>query len=313
MPLMTTKQTTRKDKVGIYTKRLGFCCLGIGAVCCHQVQAQDATNSLAISALYIDNIGLANLKEDQISDAVIEIEGHRTYRKPLGLSEAFFYGANINIRDYYDYPCDRIRFGAQLGYEKKLGLGFDKPRLSIAWSGSRNIYRVDSLNGYSTEVSARLSKPVNERVDVAIALAKNWENPDNSPNTFGLPESAQGIASDALNQRTLNLTASAEYYVNQYWSIPVTLSYLDGDLASIARGRQSNLVYADAVANDEGLGPDWFVYRSAGHAWSANFAASRVLKDGSLLNVEFEYNEANVRGNMKYDRHRIAISWLKNW
>jgi len=273
----------------------------------------ETTNGLNISTSYIDNIGLANLEDDRISDTMVELEASRTYRHITGTSQALFYGIDFSARDYQDYPCDRVTFGLQFGYEKKFGLGFDKPRLSVSWSGSRNIYAIDSLNGYSSELAVRLSKPINERLDTSILISKNWEIPDNSPDTFGLPESASNIPSDALNQETFNLSVSAEYYASQHWSFPVSLNYLNGDLASIARLRQSNLAYADAVSNDEGLGPDWFVYRSKGNAWSANIAASRLLKNGSLLNFEFGYTEASVRGNIKYDQQSITVSWVKNW
>lgn len=296
-------------------QRNSYQCLYAISLCCiaSESYSREATNNMEISASYIDNIGLASNESDIMSDTMIELQANRTYRETVGISQILSYGIDFSARDYQDYPCDRITFGLQASYEKKLGLGFDKPRLSVSWNGSRNIYAVDSINGYSSELSLRLSKPINERLDTAVSISKNWEIPDNSPNTIGLPASENSIASDALNQESITLQVSAEYFATEHWSFPVSLSYLDGDLASIGRLRQKYLTYADAIANDEGLGPDWFLYRSSGKAWSANLAASRLLADGSLLNLEFGYTDASTRGNIKYDRHSFSVSWIKNW
>lgn len=286
-------------------------------VCCLQVsqfsQATEVFNQLSVATLYNDNVGLSSRGIDKTSSSLLEIGATRTYRKTLGMSDSLTYGLNIIARTYSDYPCDQAGVGLQFGYQKKLGLGFGKPIFSASWKGSRQVYEVSSRNRVDSELSISLSKPFGETLDTSLTVRKNWEIPDRSPDTFGLRRSEQGSRSDALNTESLSIEFSAEYYATTRWSFPVTITFTDGDIVTGGRYTPATSNGVKAIANDRGMGRNWFVYRYSGQAWSTRLTASRLLTNGSTLNVGISHVDARSDSDIRYDRNSLSFSWVKNW
>lgn len=192
-------------------------------------------------------------------------------------------------------------------------MGFDKPRLSISWNGNRHEHKERNRDGYASNISARISKPIGEQLDISIGLSHNREISDVDGTGIGAPDSAIHLPTDTFNLKMDRADLSAEYYLNANWSLPFSVAYLRGDFASTSRIHQSNFKHAYAISNDFALGDNWFFYRTEGHAINLSLSASRLLGDGSLLDFRASYTDAELTGGMNYDRTTAGISWRKRW
>jgi len=275
--------------------------------------ATQVANSFNVSVSQTDNVGSTWIEQDQINDLFVAAELKRSFRKTLGISQKLNYAIAIGGKHYQDFPRSRFNLSAQLGYEKKLGLGFDKPTVGFNWSGTQQFYESSRQNTFNSRFALSYTRPINEVLDFAVELASEWQIP-NGQNSVQDPElQIFGLPSNSLDRRWTELKFSSEVFLNSVWSLPLSVSYLDGDLENVSRLRASILNLADAAFRDESLDATQFIYRYDGQAWSTSVAASRLLQNGSTLNFGVNYTLAENPENTSYNQASVSLTWATAW
>lgn len=259
--------------------------------------ANQVSHSFSASAGYNNNVGLAPDTGTSVGEELIEIKASRRHSKQLDMSSTRFYAAALNVRRYAGFPLGKATLAFELGYSKKLGLGFDKPRVSLAWKVGREFYQRSNLDCYFSEASVSTSRPFGQNVDTSAGLSIRTEILDQD--SFS-PANESLVAPQAFDDiTTLNLRFDLDYLANSYWSFPASIQLLDGDVASISpiAGLQRTLLRN--------------VVKAKGAL--ATVAANRLLNDGSSVNFELGLMNAKSRQNVRYDRQHAIITWQKNW
>ncbi len=275
--------------------------------------ASESTNSISARIGYIDNVGFAASAADRISDSVIELSASKTFHNTIGTSHTISYGADLTLEKFGDFPYDRASAGLSFNYQRKLGIGFDKPRISFNWTGAKHHYQQSSLDSLTSTLGISLSKPLSSQLDSSISLERHWEIPDNTIPSVVAPAAAIQLPSSTSNIEFTSLQLSAEYYASERWSIPFSLQYIDGDLTTISTRPLTSLENFSALSREPELGARWNRFRFSGDVTVGAIAASRLLNDGSTVNFEFEHADGESDGGIGYDRHLFSVIWLKSW
>ncbi len=287
--------------------------MAIGLMSSFNSHAVEVSDHLTITLAHLDNVGPSWFEEDEISSSFIDVDYAKKFSKEVNLKQIVSVGLLFGGRYYDNYPCDHVSFGIDTRGSHRFGLGFNKTTMSLGWSIRHKNYESSIQNVTNSRVSGSLSRNINDRVSINAELAKEWQVPDNSSEVALRNGQVVERPADALDQDWIELTLGAEVIIDQLWSMPLTLSFIDGDLENISRFRQRGIDNATAVANDPSLGANWFVYRYDGKATLAEIAADRLLDDGSTIKFSVSYTDAEANRVIDYNRTAFAISWQKNW
>jgi hypothetical protein len=239
------------------------------------------------------------------------------------MSSSVFYGAQLSARHYTDFPLGKTTLGLNVGYEKKMGLGFDKPRMSFSWKLDREFYQRSNLDTYLSNLSVAIAKPLGQQIDSSIGLSLRTEFLDQKSielSSLSLP-TAERRYTDSLT--TVDLQFGMEYFANSKWSFPVSLQLTDGEVASISSGVYSNVMsdwLNDAVVSNTS-NSDTQIHRNNdlvrnsvdARGGLVKLAANRLLKGGSTINLEVGLLKAESKQDIKYDRQQVSITWSKKW
>lgn len=299
-------------------------CYVLPLIFCSQIsQAADISHKISLAAAYNDNVGLAPERRENVNEALVEFKASRRYSKRLSMSSSVFYGAQLSARHYTDIPLGKTTLGLNIAYEKKLGLGFDKPRMSFSWKLDREFYQRSNLDTYLSNLSVAIAKPLGQQIDSNIRLSLRTEFLDQKSielSSLNLP-TAERRYTDSLT--TIDLQLSMEYFANSKWSFPVSLQLTDGEVASISSGAYPNVmpdwlnnaVVSNTNNSDTQIHRNNDLVRNSVDARGGlvKLAANRLLKDGSTLNLEVGLLKAESKQDIKYDRQQVSITWSKKW
>ncbi len=280
-------------------------------LCTSISHANEASSALSIELGYNDNAGLAPDNGDVVSSSLIELLASRRYQKQLDISSSFSYAAHIGIRRYTDIAYHRTSLGVSVGYQKKWGLGFDKPRVSISLDGKREIYDRSNLDAFVSNLSVVLSKPWSPQIDTSARFNVRRDLLDET-SSEALTQTQIPTEPILLDNLTsFSLSVSAEYFFSERWSFPATIEFLDGEIGSVSSAAFSE---GTSMIDPDAITPRNLVRTIVdGQALNAKIAASLLLENDSRLNFELSYVKAESRQDIRYDRQQISVTWAKDW
>jgi len=274
-------------------------------------QASDASSALSFQLGYNDNAGLAPDNGDVVSSSLLELLASRRYQTQLDTSSSLSYAAHFGIRRYTDIAYHRASLGMSVGYQKKWGLGFDKPRISISLDGKREIYDRSNLDAYVSNLSVVLSKPWTPQIDTSVRFNARREILDETSSEVVTQTQIPAEPILLSNLTSFSISVSAEYFASERWSFPATVEFLDGEIGSVSSAAFSE---GTGVIERNAINPRNLVRAIVdGQALSAKIAASLLLENNSRLNLELGYVKAESRQDIGYDRQQISVTWAKDW
>jgi hypothetical protein len=274
-----------------------------------QLNAQDSAISVAL--LHDSNVGFTPSSDSIVSANVISISFEKTLTKRLGPFSHLSLTGNLDVNEYNNYARDHINVGLQATYTRKLGLGFQTPRLTIGISGESKNYEINVDDIFVSSLTVGLSKPINQRIDLALNLRAERHRAKDDQIT---PERLQSqLSGNVFDRDFFSAELSSITYLDSNWSMPISISYVDGDLVSISKPNSSILARASAANNYSDIRPGAIAYRSDGHAYSVAIGLDRPLTEHSALSFLVTRQSGKAGNESKYSRHLLSLEYTFNW
>jgi hypothetical protein len=274
-----------------------------------QSNAQDA--AISVRLLHDSNVGFTPNSDKIVSANVIRISGEKTLTKRLSPFSHLSLTGSLEVNEYNNYARDNIDAGLRAIYTRKLGLGFQTPRLTIGVSGESRNYEVNVDDVFVSSLTIGLSKPINRRIDLAFNLTAEKHRANDDQIT---PEQLQSpLRGNALDRDFIIAELSSITYLDSNWSMPMSASFIDGDLVSISKPNSSILSRASAANDYSDVRSDAIVYRSDGHAYSVAIGLDRLLTEHSALSFLVTRQSGKAGNESKYSRHLLSLEYTVNW
>ncbi len=125
--------------------------------------------SAEISAFTNTNIGLA--RTDHMNDCGVQLKigGQSYFEQSTG--SGIFLSSDIAVTRYDVYgKLDRTELSAQVGYVKKLGIGFNQPRITTLLGLQYRDSKSDIRAGWSISPSIQYAKNISNRTSMSASL-----------------------------------------------------------------------------------------------------------------------------------------------
>lgn len=274
-----------------------------------QLNAQDA--AISIRLLHDDNVGFAPVSEQATSKGVIRVSGEKTFSKRLGPYSDLNLTGMIDINEYRDYAEDHVDVALLAAYTRKLGLGFKAPRLTVGLLGESRNYEIDLRDIFVTRIAVGISKPVHERVDLAFNVSAETHNA--RVDQVGSTPTRSQLDRNAFDRDFLVAELSATSYLNSNWTLPISVSLIDGDLVSISRPDPAVLARAAAANDYSEVLPGTIAYLSEGRANSISIGLNRSLTDHSALSFLYTAQSGKTGTDTKYSRDLLSLEYTVRW
>ena len=274
-------------------------------------QVSDASGSASIS--YIDNVGFAAKDREEISDLAVTVSLEDQFTKQIGMLDKLTLSGGLEIKAYDDYIYNRATLSAGVSYQKKLGIGFHQPRLTLDWTASRHVYEYSEDNGVTSNLSLSWSKPISERIDAKVQISNRWEIPDQATSNDIAPIAIRNRNSNTLDTETRSIKVSAEYFVNESWSLPFALEYISGDLISVSNANPGLAKDSGAISWVPRIASNWYRYRFEGDATTGSFNVSKSLDSETILNFGYQIVKGSSKDGIDYDQSTLSLTMTKSW
>ncbi len=271
--------------------------------------AQDA--SVSVGLIDDSNVGFTPNSSEVVSASLLRVAGEKAFSKRLSPFSQIRVSGSLELSDYNNYPLDHINIGLRAAYNRKLGLGFKAPRMSIALAGESRNYDVNLRDVFVSTVSLGLSKPISERIDLALTLSAERHRANEDQPT---PEELRStLVGNAYDLDFVVAQISSITHLDSNWSMPISLSLIDGDLISISSPNRAILARASAVNDYSEIRPDTVAYRSDGRANMVSVGLNRSLTEHTALNFLYSYQSGRAGVESKYSRDLFSLEYTINW
>ena len=280
-----------------------FCLLSLPAT------AQDS--AISVRLLHDDNVGFTPASNELVADNVIRVSGEKTWTKRLSPFSHLSVTGRLDINQYSRYATDHLDIGLHAAYSKKLGLGFQAPRFTIGLLGESRNYEVNLNDVFVSNVSIGISKPINERIDLAFTLTAEMHRAKDDQN------SQQQLKSrwrrNAFDRDFVTAELSSLSYLDANWSMPIRVSLIDGDLVSIAKPNPVILAHSLAANDYSAITPGAVAYRSDGRAQAVAIGLNRSLTERSALGFLYTHQSGKAGDQTQYSRDLLSLEYTLNW
>jgi hypothetical protein len=280
-----------------------FCLLSV------QSNAQDAT--ISVRLMHDNNVGFTPNFDKSVSDNVIRVGGEKTLAKRLSPFSQVSLTGNLDVNEYSNYACDHIDLSLKASYTKKLGLGFQAPRFTIELLGESRNYAVNLRDIFVSNVSIGLSKPINQRIDLAFKLTAEAHRAKDDQIT---PKKLKPqFNHNAFDRNFVMAELSSLTYLDSNWSMPISVSLVDGDLVSISKPNPAILARSLAANDYSEIKPGSIAYRSDGRAYSVAMGLNRSLTERSALSFLYTVQSGKAGDESKYSRDLLSVEYTVDW
>lgn len=274
-----------------------------------QSNAQDSAISLVL--LHDSNVGFTPNSDRIVSANSIRVSGEKTLTKRLSPFSHLSLTGSLDINKFNNYARDHIDLGLYATYTRKLGLGFQTPRLTIGISGESRNYQVNVDDAFVSSLTIGLSKPINQRIDFALNLRAERHHAKDDQIT---PEQLQSpLRGNVFDRDFISAELSSITYLDSNWSMPMSISFIDGDLVSISKPNLPILARASAANDYSDIRSDAIAYRSDGHAYSVAIGLNRLLTEHTALSFLVTRQSGKAGNESKYSRHLLSLEYSVNW
>jgi|GEM_PF-2026852 hypothetical protein len=277
-----------------------------------QSLAQFQSNSIEFSAFNNTNIGLA--RTDHMNDYGVQVRlgGQSYFEQTTG--SGIFVSSDIALTRYDIYSnLDRIEVSGQIGYAKKLGIGFDQPRLSASInlqyrdseSAIRSGWSVSPILGYSKNISDRTSVnasityyqfEADNRIDVAVGTA-GWLDSEDNPTS--------------IQNSQIHAGGEWAWTPNTYLALGAT--YISGEFSSMALPTSGLSAYASAVSQDDVCGNAYYNYRYSGQGEVVSAVITHIFSTDSELSLSFQRTLVDADSGKGYGQNISNLSYSRRF
>lgn len=271
-----------------------------------------AQNSvLSLRWMHDDNVNFTPSSDQVVSDQALQISAQTRFQKRLSPFSDVSLTGRVEYHDCKDIACDHVDLNVAAAYSKKLGLGLQAPRLTFGLSAESQNYEVDLRDVFVNRLSAGISKPVHDRVDLAFKVSVHAHRVKHEQPRSANP--AVAFQRNAFDRDFVRAELSSLVYLDSDWSMPIRLALVDGDVVSISR--PDPLVLAQAAAADDysAIQRGTVAYRSEGQARSLAIGINRSLTANSSVSFEYTTQSAETGTNTKYSRHLTSLEYSFRW
>lgn len=280
-------------------------------LCLLSFQLNAQNSEISVRLLHDNNVGFTPNFDKSVSDSVLRVGGERTWTKRLSPFSQVSVTGLLDINEYRNYACDHIDIGLQAAYIRKLGLGLQAPRLIFGLLGESRNYDVNLRDVFVSNVSIGLSKPISERIDLAFNLSAETHRVKEDQTT---PKALKSqLSQNAFDRDFMIAELSSLTYLDSNWSMPISISVIDGDLVSISRPNRTILAGSLAANDYSEIMPGAIAYRSEGRANSIAIGLNRSLTDRSALRFLYTHQSGEASDETKYSRDLLSFEYNVNW
>lgn len=274
--------------------------------------SQHRPHSLEISTFNNTNIGLA--RTDHMNDYGVQarLSAQGYYERAPG--SGFFYASDLAFTKYDVYSkLDRTEISTQVGYVSKLGIGFDKPRISASLGMQYRNSASEIRSGWSLAPRLQYSRNISDRLAVNASLMYyRFEAENRIAIESGDPGWVSGSEKPTSIQNTqLHLGGEWAMTPNTYLGLDVT--YIDGEFSSMALPTSGLSAYASAVSQDDVCGNTYYNYRYQGQGSAAAFSLTHVFSDSLEAGFKFQRTLVDADMGKGYGQNIANLSLSKSF
>lgn len=274
--------------------------------------AQHKPHSLEISTFNNTNIGLA--RTDHMNDYGVQarLSAQGYYEREPG--SGFFYASDLALTKYDVYSnLDRTELSTQIGYVRKLGLGFDKPRISASLGMQYRNSASEIRSGWSIAPKLQYSRNISDRIAINANVSYyRFEAEDRIPIESDEPGWVSGSENPTSIQNTqLRLGGEWAMTPNSYLALDTT--YIKGEFSSMALPSSGLSAYASAVSQDDVCGSTYYNYRYQGQGSVLALSFTHVFSDNLEAGFRFQRTLVDADEGNGYGQNITNFSLSKRF
>ena len=293
---------------GANLRALTLLCLVVSSPAWAQFQSQ----SVNISAFNNTNIGLARTNHMNDYGISAQLSGQSYFEQSTG--SGIFFSSSLSATAYEVYTnLNRIEASAQFGYTKKLGIGFNQPRiaasLALSYRGSESQIR----SGWSYSPTLSYSKNLSDRTSIDVSLQyyvfEASDRIDVTPGTAGWLDSRGNPASIKNSQFHL----ASEWALTPNTYLGLDASYLKGDFSSMALPTSGLSNFATSVSQDDVCGTDYYLYRYEGQGGLVGAELIHEFSSDKEIILRLQRSLVEADQGVNYGQSIINLSFSKRF
>ena len=275
--------------------------------------AQFQSYTASLSASHNSNVGFTRSKDLDEYLITANISGQSYFEGAPG--SGVFINSSLSATAYKEYPdLNRVDASIQLGYTKKLGIGFNQPRISASLNLAYRHSESQIRGGWSIAPQLAYSKNISNRLTISTNLqhfiftaSDRIAVPD--PNS---PNSVDGDSKPASIQNTqLNIASEWAWTPRTYLGLDI--SYLSGQFHSTALPNPEIASFSNAVSVDDGFGPGYYLYRYNGKGSVLGAELIRTLSNNREVIFRLQRSLVDADNGVGYGQTIANFSFSKSF
>lgn len=274
--------------------------------------SQFKPHSFEISAFNNTNVGLA--RTDHMNDYGVQarLSTQAYYERSQG--SGIFYSSEIAFSRYDVYTkLNRSEISGQIGYVKKFGIGFDKPRVSASLGLQYRDSQSAIRSGWSLTPRLQFSKNISDRTSISARLQYYQFEADSR---IAIPMGAAGWL--ASNENPTSIQNTQIHFGGEWaWTADTYLAFdttfIQGDFSSMALPTSGLSSYASAVSQDDVCGSAYYNYRYSGTGTVAAVAATHVFSDTYDATFRFQRTLVDADYGKGYGQNLTNLTFSKRF
>lgn len=290
----------------------GFAALLLLGSLSNPALAQFQSVSLEATAFNNTNIGLG--RTDHMNDFGLQLRigGQSYFENSPG--NGIFIGGDIATTKYDIYTnLDRTEISGNIGFVKKLGIGFNQPRITTSLALQYRNSDSQIRSGWSFSPSIQYSKNLSERTSIkASAEYYQFEADNRIAVAAGM---AGWLASDdnpaSIQNTQLHFAAEWAWTPSTY--LAIDSSFIFGEFSSMALPTSGLSNYASAVSQDDVCGGFYYLYRYTGQGRLAGAEIIHTFTSDTELTFRFQRTYVDADAGKGYGQNLINLSFSKRF
>ena len=202
-----------------------------------------------------------------------------------------------------------VDIGISSFLQKKFGLGYEAPVLSVTSSISYNNFRNRQRDAWKYTFGAGLAKRFADRWQVLFNFL--YEN-QNADHFIDVPFAVAtvGARGNTFDLEAHSLSLTGVYDVNRKLSVFAGYTRREGDVVSSTNLNFDVFLVSTAIAFDPVFGDNIVAYTVDGDSNIFSAGASWALTPESSLNLDYERRMTTAPGELSYDNNIINLAFL---
>lgn len=274
--------------------------------------SQFKIQNMDVSLFNNTNVGLARTDHMRDYGVQVRLAAQGYYEQSTGTG--VFISTEFSSTKYETYKnLDRTEISGQIGYVKKLGIGFDKPRISAILGIQHRSSDSEIRSGWSLSPRLQYSKNLTDRMMVGANLTYyQFEADSRIAVEAGVPG---WIYSDenptSIQNLQLHIGSEWAWTADTYLAFDTT--FVNGEFSSMALPSSGLSAYASAVSRDDVCGTSYYNYRYTGQGAIAAVAITHVFSEDYDSTFRFQRTYVDADSGKGYGQNLINLSISKRF